>query len=310
MKRFCKFGMALCLIASMTQTVWASAPSDAFLQAVEILGSKEIEEEAPKEENLPYVKPTEYIPALMYHHFAIRDMGQGDGITTMQAELEEQVTYLKEQGYCIISMEELDQILDKKEKEKDIDGDIGLDLKVKYVCITMDDGYYSNYDLAYPVFQKHQVPATVFAITDSITNQIGLKKFTWSNASEMVNKSKMNIYNHTANHIPISKTTTEDFVNAALEAEQVLEEKLPLQRTSVKALAYPNGQTNEELQKALAEEGFSLAFTVQPGVIHRTTSRMAIPRITVASGMTGAELVEKMEKTAARAMREMEQIKN
>ena len=307
MKRFCKIGMVLCLIAGMTQNVWAKEPSDAFLQAVEILGDKEIEAEAPKEEeNLPYVEPTEYIPVLMYHHFAIRDMGYGDGITTMQAELEEQVKYFKEQGYRIISMEELDKVLTKKEKEKDIDGDIGLDLKVKYLCITVDDGYYSNYDLAYPVFQKYQVPATIFAITDSITNQIGLKKFTWSNASEMVCKSKVNIYNHTSNHIPISKTTTEDFVDAALEAERALYDYLPTQRTSVKALAYPNGQTNAELQQALLDEGFSLAFTVQPGVINRTTERMAIPRITVESGMTGADIVEKIEKTAARTMQTVE----
>ena len=99
-------------------------------------------------------------------------MGFGDGITTMQSELEEQIRYFKEQGYTIISMEELDQILAKKEQEKDTDGDIGLDMKVKYLCITMDDGYYSNYDLAYPVFQKYNVPATIFVVTDYITNQM------------------------------------------------------------------------------------------------------------------------------------------
>ncbi len=302
MKRFCKFGMVLCLIAGMTQSVWANTPSEAFLQAVEILGSKEIEQEAPKEENFPYVEPTEYIPVLMYHHFAIRDIEQGDGITTKQAQLEEQVKYFKEQGYRLISMEELDNILSKREQEKDIDGDIGLDLKVKYLCITMDDGYYSNYDLAYPIFKKYQVPATIFAITDSITHQIGLKKITWDNASEMLNKSKVGIYNHTCNHIPISKTTTEEFVDAALAAEDALQENLPTRRTHVKALAYPNGQTNEELQKALEEEGFSLAFTVQPGVIEGTTSRLAIPRITVESGMTGEDVVKRIEKTAARTM--------
>ena len=87
-----------------------------------------------------------------------------------------------------------------------------------------------------------------------------------------------------------------------LKAERALYDYLPTQRTSVKALAYPNGQTNAELQQALLDEGFSLAFTVQPGVINRTTERMAIPRITVESGMTGADIVGKIEKTAARTM--------
>lgn len=43
----------------------------------------------------------------------------------------------------------------------------------KYLCITMDDGYFSNYDLAYPLFKKYRVPASVFAVTDYVTNRIG-----------------------------------------------------------------------------------------------------------------------------------------
>ena len=201
-----------------------------------------------------------------------------------------------------LSMEELDQILAKKEQEKDTDGDSGLDMKVKYLCITMDDGYYSNYDLAYPVFRKYNVPATIFVVTDYITNQIGLKKFTWSNASEMINNSKVGIYNHTSNHVPAGKTTTEDFVAAALAGEEALEANLPTRRTSVKALAYPNGQNTPELQQALLDEGFSLLFTIEPGVINRNTSRGAIPRIMVSSGMTGADIVARIEQTAARTM--------
>ena len=166
----------------------------------------------------------------------------------------------------------------------------------------MDDGYYSNYDLAYPVFRKYNVPATIFVVTDYITNQIGLKKFTWSNASEMINNSKVGIYNHTSNHVPAGKTTTEEFVAAALAGEEALEANLPTRRTSVKALAYPNGQNTPELQQALLDEGFSLLFTIDPGVINRNTSRGAIPRIMVSSGMTGADIVARIEQTAARTM--------
>ena len=198
MKRIFTIFMTMVMLLGMTQVAMAAEKNpDAFQAAVDVLKSDQKVEET---EALPKVDPTEYIPVLMYHHFAVRDMGFGDGITTMQSELEEQIRYFKEQGYTIISMEELDQILAKKEQEKDTDGDSGLDMKVKYLCITMDDGYYSNYDLAYPVFRKYNVPATIFVVTDYITNQIGLKKFTWSNASEMINNSKVGIYNHTSNH--------------------------------------------------------------------------------------------------------------
>ena len=300
MKRIFTIFMTMVMLLGMTQVAMAAEKNpDAFQAAVDVLKSDQKVEET---EALPKVDPTEYIPVLMYHHFAVRDMGFGDGITTMQSELEEQIRYFKEQGYTIISMEELDQILTKKEQEKDTDGDIGLDMKVKYLCITMDDGYYSNYDLAYPVFRKYNVPATIFVVTDYITNQIGLKKFTWSNASEMINNSKVGIYNLTSNHVPAGKTTTEEFVAAALAGEEALEANLPTRRTSVKALAYPNGQNTPELQQALLDEGFSLLFTIDPGVINRSTSRGAIPRIMVSSGMTGADIVARIEQTAARTM--------
>lgn len=300
MKRIFTIFMTMVMLLGMTQVAMAAEKNpDAFQAAVDVLKSDQKVEET---ETLPKVEPTEYIPVLMYHHFAVRDMGFGDGITTMQSELEEQIRYFKEQGYTIISMEELDQILEKQEKEKDTDGDIGLDMKVKYLCITMDDGYYSNYDLAYPIFQKYNVPATIFVVTDYITNQIGLKKFTWSNASEIINNSKVGIYNHTSNHVAASKTTTEDFVAAALAGEEALEANLPTRRTTVKALAYPNGQNTPELQQALLDEGFSLLFTIEPGVINRNTSRGAIPRIMVSSGMTGADIVARIEQTAARTM--------
>ncbi len=324
-KRMTAVLLSLILILGTIQTAFAAEQTEAFRQATETLPVAEetvtsnafaaatdvikemddSEREQATDESLdepqqPTVEPTEYIPVLMYHHFALRDMGQGDGVTTMQAELEEQVRYFKEQGYSIISLEDLNRILTKKEREKEKDGDIGLDLKVKYLCITMDDGYFSNYDLAYPVFQKYHVPASIFAITDSVTNQIGLKKFSWSNAAQMVRNSKVRIYNHTSNHIPVSQTTTEAFVAAALAGEEALKEYLPVQQDTVKALAYPNGQTTPELQEALLEEGFSLMFTVEQSVITRNTSRGAIPRIMVSSGMTGEDVIHKIEQTANR----------
>ena len=77
---------------------------------------------------------------------------------------------------------------------------LGLGLGKKYLCITMDDGYFSNYDLAYPLFKKYRVPASVFAVTDYVTNQIGIQKFTWNQAATMEKSGYMKVYSHTADH--------------------------------------------------------------------------------------------------------------
>ena len=42
-------------------------------------------------------------------------------------------------------------------------------------------------------------------------------------------------------------------------------------------------------------DGYALQFTVEQGVITRKTDRNAIPRITIASGMDGKDIVRKIE---------------
>ena len=237
----------------------------------------------------------EYIPVLMYHHFAIRNMGVGNGVVTTTKELEDHLRYFQSQGYKIISLEELDSLLTAAEKDTRAKGP-GLHLGKKYLCITMDDGYFSNYDLAYPLFKKYRVPASVFAVTDYVTNQIGIQKFTWSQAATMEKSGYMKVYSHTADHQPVVAGEEEAFLDSMQRSEETLTENLSAKH--VKAMAYPNGRYTEEAQQLLDEDGYVLQFTVENSVITRNTQRNAIPRITIESGMSGEDVVRKIELTA------------
>lgn len=249
-------------------------------------------------EHAPEELHGQYIPVLMYHHFAIRNMGRGNGNVTTVQELEEQLRYFKSQGYRIISLEDLDKLLSRAEQKKKW-GDnttAGLKLDGKYLCITMDDGYYSNYELGYPLFQKYRAPASVFAVTDYVTNQIGIRKFTWKQAEKMEKGGYMKVYSHTADHQPVEAGQEESFLDSAQRSEEAL--KTHLKEERVKAIAYPNGRYTEESQRLLTEDGYRLQFTVNEGVITNNTERDAIPRIMVFSGMDGAEIVRKIERVA------------
>lgn len=240
----------------------------------------------------------EYIPVLMYHHFADRNMESGNGMVATKEELEEHLRYFKAEGYQIITLEKLDTLLRKVEYNHSLEG-AGLHLGQKYLCITMDDGYYSNYELAYPLFQKYRTPASVFAITDFITEQQGLKKFTWEQAQEMDHAGWLKVYSHSADHIPVEPGAEEQFLACMQKSEAMLTENL--QEKHVKAMAYPNGQYTEKSQKLLEEDGYVLQFTIEKGVITRETSRNAIPRITVESGMDGRDVVRMIELAAEKA---------
>ena len=273
---------------SLTAVYGAEGKQAAKPQYVKIV----VEADAPEE------LYGEYIPVLMYHHFADRPMESGNGMVVSVQELEEHLKYFKSQGYKVINLEKLDSILRKAEQDNSLKGK-GLGLGEKYICITMDDGYYSNYELAYPLFRKYQVPASVFAVTDFITEQYGLKKFTWAQAKEMDKAGWLKVYSHSADHIPVEEGQEENFLLCMQESDAALAEHLT--GTHVKAMAYPNGRYTEVSKHLLEEDGYVMQFTIEKGVLTRETARNAIPRITVESGMTGEDLERMIELAAEKA---------
>ena len=69
--------------------------------------------------------------------------------------LEHVIVKYKNAGFAFLSLDQLYDVLTcKKENCK------------PFVCFTMDDGYLDNYENAYPIFKKHQVPFAVFVATD------------------------------------------------------------------------------------------------------------------------------------------------
>ena len=240
----------------------------------------------------------EYIPVLMYHHFADRNMESGNGMVSTKEELEDHLRYFRSQGYQVIPLEKLDSLLRRAEQDHSQEG-LGLGLQEKYICITMDDGYHSNYEIAYPLFKKYGSPASVFAVTDFITEQYGLKKFSWKQAKEMDEAGWLKVYSHSADHVPVEAGQEEAFLAGMQKSEATLTENL--KEEHVKAMAYPNGQYTATSQKLLEEDGYVMQFTIEKGVITRQTIRNAIPRLTVESGMTGEDVVRMVEMAAEEA---------
>lgn len=248
-----------------------------------------------KEAEAPEKLYGEYIPVLMYHHFTKEKPAYGDGMVVSVDELEEHLRTFQAEGYQCITLEQLNKVMRSAAYDYSEQGK-GLGLGEKYICITIDDGYYSNYELAYPLFQKYQMPASVFAVTDFVTEQYGVQKFTWNQAQEMDKAGWLKVYSHSADHIPVKAGKEEAFLACMQKSDVALQENLKQER--VKAMAYPNGLYTETSQELLQANGYELQFTVDHGIITKDTDRNAIPRITVASGMTGEDLIRKIELAA------------
>ena len=87
-----------------------------------------------------------------------RKLHSNDNLKISPEYLNNFIIELKNNGYEFISMDELYSVLKTGKKVS------------KKIVITLDDGYKDNYNIAYPIFKKHNVPFTIY-ITTSFPDQ-------------------------------------------------------------------------------------------------------------------------------------------
>ena len=92
------------------------------------------------------------------HPFEDNKLLPNENLKVSPQFLEKFIIELKSKGYEFISLDRLHELLIKKFKAK------------KQIIITLDDGYKDNYEIAYPIFKKYNVPFAIY-ITTSFTNR-------------------------------------------------------------------------------------------------------------------------------------------
>lgn len=192
------------------------------------------------------------VPILCYHRFGTRPSKLN---VTPQA-FEQQMDFLARSGYSVISFERLERFLAGKEA-----------LPAKSVVITIDDGYRSTFEIAYPVLRKHGFPATVFLYTDFVGASDAM---TWAQMKEMMSSDLITIQPHSKSHANLTQRLPGE--NEARYRERIRREvQAPLgvlkdrlgERTFT--YAYPYGDVNEYVVDLLEKDGVAQGVTVTPG---------------------------------------------
>jgi peptidoglycan/xylan/chitin deacetylase (PgdA/CDA1 family) len=193
------------------------------------------------------------IPILTYHRFAETCKSP---LCMPKSKFELQMRYLKENGYHVIAAEELLAFMAYRQG-----------LPKKSVLITMDDGYRSAYDIAYPVLKKHGFTATLFIYT----NFVGVSKMaiTWDQLKEM-QAAGFTIGSHTIYHSDLTKPkegeTEQEFIARVKEelqgSKKIIDQKLG-QNTYF--LAYPFGYYDQRSIQMAREAGYKIAMSVKRG---------------------------------------------
>lgn len=199
-----------------------------------------------------YANGIQTIPILCYHRF-----GSGAGkLQVTPAVFEAQMDYLAQNRYRVIPLKSLIGFLEGKEP-----------LPRKAVVITIDDGYRSTYDVAYPILKQHGFPATLFLYSDFVGAGGAV---TWAQMQEMARSGLIDIQPHSKTHGNLALRLARE--SDAQYRERVRREiEMPsnaiLERLAEKtySFAYPYGDMNESVAEQLARRGVSLGLTVTPG---------------------------------------------
>ena len=193
------------------------------------------------------------IPILVYHRFA----EDCNSPLCMPAKtFERQMRYLKENGYHVITAEELYSFLGFRQG-----------LPQKSVLITMDDGYRSVYNIAYPILKKYGYKATLFVYTDFV----GVSKMaiTWNQLKEM-QRNGFTIGSHTIYHSDLTKPkdgeSEPEFIARVKKelfgSKQIIDKKLG---QDTYFLAYPFGYYDQRSIQIARDAGYQMAMSVKRG---------------------------------------------
>ena len=122
---------------------------------------------------------------LEYHNFT-EDASQATAYTMTVSALRRDLDFLRDNGYTTILPREL--------AAGQLDG--GSPLPQKAVLLTLDDGYESNYTLAFPLLREYGAKATVSLITARIDEKAD-GFLTWEECREMAKSGLVEFASHT-----------------------------------------------------------------------------------------------------------------
>src|SRR2546428_13119970 len=235
----------------------------------------------------PVVDQTAQTIIFCYHRLVDKVRYPGTEITPPMFEA--QMKELKARGITVISLQDL---LAWKRGEKNI--------PPRCAVISFDDGWKSQYEVAWPIMKKFGYPFTMFLYTEGVRGGTlgGGEAITWEQLADMRDNG-VDIQAHTATHQDLreghtvlviepggkrtkKKLTGADYEqwvqNEVVGCKQLLEQRLGIK---INCFAVPFGNYNEHVKELARNAGYEAMFTVYGQPITFTSPMDAIGRYAI-----------------------------
>ena len=234
-----------------------------------------------------------------YHRF-VNNVRRPDTEITPQA-FEAQMQELKNKNISVIPMQDF---LAWRRGEKAIPS--------KSAILTLDDGWKSQHEVAWPILKKFNYPFTLFIYTEGIRpgHFSGGESMSWEQLAEM-RDAGVDIQGHTATHqdlrrpydkVAKKKLSPPEYEqwleNEVAGSKQMIEQKLGVK---VNCFAVPYGFHNDHIRDVAMKAGYEALFTVYGQPITMRTPLSSVGRYLIEANKpkTFADAVSAIATTAS-----------
>ena len=211
-----------------------------------------------QENNSKYFSDDKGILSLMYHRFNENKYPS----TNIKMEiLDKQMNMIKTLGYEFYNPKNFEAEFEKPKREKKI-------------LITIDDGFKSFYDEAWPYLKKNKIPFILFVSTEPVGKS---GYMTWDEINEIDKSEIGNIGHHSHTHEYLIDMTEKEFINDIETASKIFKEKLGYVPS---IFSYPFGEYSLFMKKYITKN-FKIAFGQHSGIIDINKDKFELPRFPI-----------------------------
>ncbi len=212
------------------------------------------------------------VPILMYHQFTADPDGEKGWLRGNYAyigDFDAHMDHIATTGFYLPTWDELSAFIDGR-----------LSLPARSVIITDDDADQSWFDLAVPVVDKYRLLSTSFMITayrqDPAPSVYVQRRSHTHDMHQAGENGRGRMVNWTADQIAADLVTSGDVLGVR------------------EVVAYPFGHYDDTTKQGVAQAGYELGRTIEPGFVQIGTDRYALPVVRIDYGMGLDALVSRI----------------
>ncbi len=143
------------------------------------------------------------------------------------------------------------------------------------ILITIDDGFLSFYEKAWPVLREQKIPFILFVST----REVGKSGYmNWDQIREVASSKIGVIGNHSHTHEYLADSVEEVIINDIQLSRKIFSREL---KKNSSFFSYPFGEYSLKFKSIVKDLGFDIAFGQHSGVIDETKDLFEYPRFPI-----------------------------